>query len=181
VKSTRNRWIAIGVTLVVVLGVAFALARRGGDHFPDSVVGLQRVHSADAQGLQKQVSTMGLGNVKAKAAVYGVGDITQISVVIYSGFPAPPDPTNMLKGASSGIIASGGSMDLTNTTSLSRAGIQYVCAPFHAKLYASSTAPSDGQACVWTGGKDVGLVMTITTTDGNTAATQAADIHDAVA
>ena len=165
---------------MVVLGVAFVLARRGGDHFPDSVVGLQRVHSADAQGLQQQVSTMSLGNVKAKAAVYGVGDTTQLSVVLYSGFPAAPDPTNMLKGASGGIIASGGSMDLTHTSSLSRGGIHYLCAPFHAKLYASSAAPSDGQACVWTGGSDVGLVMTVTTTDGNIAATQAADIHDAL-
>jgi hypothetical protein len=178
--SHRGRWIAVGAVVIVVVAAIAFMVFRGGDGYPDSVAGLKRLHTSQAKAFEDLTHSLKIATVTADGAVYGVSDTAEVAVIRYHGLPSTADPDQMLQGAAGGAIGSGGSVDMSQVTHLSRNGVEYRCAPFEGKMLSPSDATSNGQVCVWVQQEDVGLVMTIATQDGTAAANQTAEIHDAL-
>lgn len=175
----RGRRIGLVAGAVVILGVVIAFAvLRNGHGYPDSLLGFERMHTADAQGLEDQARKATSGDSTVHAAAYGTGDTIEVAIARYHNLPLPAEPDGVLRFEADQLASeAGGWVDMEHVVPLSSDGVEYRCAPYAGKLFPSASEYSKGQLCVWAEKADVGLVFVLATQDGATAASQTAEIH----
>jgi hypothetical protein len=173
---------AIVVGLVALLAAGLFMLHRG-DGLPDSIAGLQRLETAEAETFEQTLSATEFSGITFRGAMYGTNGQPQLIVELFEGVPdyVMDGPLDDFFGGAAGGFAngSGGSVDLSSRMSETRDGVQYVCASFQGGIAPIPGAPSGGALCVWSG-EDLGLIVSIRSADPRAALDDAQLTHEAV-
>jgi hypothetical protein len=170
---------AVCAALLFVGAVTFVLHR--GDGFPDSIGGLPRLHSAVAKDYESSISRTQINGVRMQGAMYGVGDLPQLIVERFDGVPdayLQGSSSDFFDQAARGFEAtSGATVDTANTVSQTIDSVAYECAAVHPST--TSGTSINGALCMWKGA-DLGLLVTLRTSDPATAIADARSTYMAL-
>jgi hypothetical protein len=182
--TTRRRWpvwLGIGTLVLVVVGIVLSAAARRSDILPDQVGQLHRLHTAQVEALEHQMSAIKVGDVKIDVASYGSDDKVDLTLFRYSNLPTTPQLDAILRGAAGGIIATGGTADFDAESVQTRNGIEYRCIPFTGRLFPDDPSDTSGQVCAWEEGGTIAVIMDARTAVAGDAAADAESAHEALA
>lgn len=169
------------VVAVVALAIGGWFALRDGGGLPGSIGGMERLDTAEAQAFEEQAAANEFAGITFRGAMYGSAGAPELIVELIDGVPDGAQLgsldemfDSMGEGFASG---SGGSVTLTAKASQTIAGVEYMCAPFHA---ADPTAGElSGSVCLWHG-DGYGLIATLRSDDAQAAIADAQLVYDAV-
>jgi hypothetical protein len=169
------------VAAVVALAVGGWFMLRGPGGLPGSIGGMDRLDSAEARAFEEQSADQEFMGVTFRGAMYGSAGAPQLIVELIEGVPddAPLGSLDAMfdsmgEGFASG---SGGAVTLTAKAKQTIAGVEYICAPFHAADPTSGQI--GGSVCLWHG-DGYGLIATLRSGDAQTAIADAQLVYDAV-
>jgi hypothetical protein len=169
------------VAAVVALAVGGWFLLRGPGDLPGSISGMDRLDSAEAQAFEEQSAAQEFAGITFRGAMYGSAGSPELIVELIEGVPddAPVGTLDemfdsMGEGFASG---SGGTVTLTQKATQTIAGVDYICAPFHASDPAAGQI--GGAICLWHG-DGYGLIATLRSGDAQAAIADAQLVYDAV-
>ena len=158
----------VGAVLLLIVAATFFLHR--GDGFPESISGIPRLHSAIAKDFEHTVSSTQISGVRMRGAMYGSGALPQLIVERFDGVPdayLQGSLSDFFDQAARGFeTTSGTTVDTADTVSQTIDSIAYECAAVQPS--ATSTTSFNGALCIWKGA-DLGIVLSIRTTDPTAA------------
>jgi hypothetical protein len=180
-QPSRTSPLLAGIVAAVValaVGGWFMLRSDGG--LPGSIAGMGRLDSAEAKAFEEQAAATEFAGITFRGAMYGTAGTPELIVELIDGVPdgAPVGSLDeMFDSMGDGFASgSGGSVTLTAKAKQTIAGVDYICAPFHAAD--PTTGSIAGSVCLWHG-DGYGLVATLRTDDASTAIADAQLVYDA--
>ncbi len=149
-QETRSVWprMVVGfVAAAVIAGAAVFLVGklRGGVGFPESIIGIPRVHSpvidaAIEQGKKRQ----GVDGMEMDMAVYGTDTLPRL-FVLWVRAPGGTDPEEAFRLFAQGASSTGNTaVQTTRMTTENVDGTDYICAPVTGQLAADMCFWHDG-------------------------------------
>ncbi len=169
------------VAAVIALAIGGWFTLRGGGGLPDSIAGMQRLDTAEAQTFEEQAQATEFAGITFRGAMYGAAGTPELIVELIDGVPQDADLgsldemfDSMADGFASG---SGGAVQLTAKASETLAGVTYICAPFRATD--PTVGALAGAICLWQG-DGYGLIATLRASDAHAAIADAQLVYDAV-
>jgi hypothetical protein len=170
------------VALVATSAVAFALTRGSGGELPDSIDGVPRMHTAEANAFEHVMDGMTMADMSLSGAMYGDGETPDLVLELISGVPAEARSVPMdvfFSQAGAGLAAnSGGSVREAEAVEATDGGVEYRCAPLDLPPGAPGEAGT-GVLCMWKA-QDIGIVVTFRTGDPSAAVEDARLAYAAV-
>jgi hypothetical protein len=160
-RSGRGPVLVVAILLLLVgAGAVIVFLTQRGDGFPDSILGYGRLRGGAAETAEQFFESIRIGDLRIRAAVYTDGRAPRLVAVIYDNYPEGVDVSTLIRGASSGMEGSGGSVDDSSIQTAEGAGSRYACVEAGGPGFiVPGGAAEDGVLCVFTG-DDVGLVIT---------------------
>jgi hypothetical protein len=169
------------VAAVVALAVGGWFMLRGGGGLPGSIAGMERLDTAEAQAFEEQAAATDFAGISFRGAMYGSAGTPELIVELIDGVPegAPMGSLDeMFDSMGDGFASgSGGSVSLTAKARQTIAGVDYICAPFHASD--PTAGQIAGSVCLWHG-DGYGLIATLRSDDAQAAIADAKLTYDAV-
>lgn len=169
------------VAAVVALAVGGWFMLRADGGLPGSIAGMPRLDTAEAQAFEEQAEATEFAGITFRGAMYGSAGTPELIVELIEGVPQDAQLGSldeMFDGMADGFASgSGGAVTLTAKASQTIAGVDYICAPFHA------TDPTVGElagaVCLWRG-DGYGLIATLRNADARAAIDDARLAYEAV-
>lgn len=166
----RTRAIIAAGFAALLLAVLTTLVLRRGDGFPESIAGLPRIHSGQVRAVEEALADTEVAGVTFQIAMYGNADIPALIVERFEGVPdAYLNETSeqIFDDSVRGFEATSyTTADTEGKVTRTIGAVSYTCASIRPES-ASQPTPS-GSLCVWKG-TDLGVVVTVRTTDPTAA------------
>jgi hypothetical protein len=169
------------VVVLGLIGIVVFVTGGGSDTLPDQVGELHRLHTAQVQELEDQLSAIKFGDIRIEVAAYGSGDEVELALFRYSNLPATAQIDAMLRGAAGGIIGTGGTADFAAESVHTLNGVEYRCIPFTGRLFPDDASDANGHVCAWEQDGAVVAIMDPGTAAASDAAADADATHAALA
>lgn len=173
----------VGLVVVVAIAAVVFLVPRGGDGWPASIDGLQRLDTASAHDFERSLADAKFAGVRIQGAMYGTGETPQLMVERFVGdteglTTVPLD--SLMEGAAGGLNGSGaGTVDQVAVVRDTRADVEYQCMPIRFVGPAATALAPAGSMCAWSGA-DVGLVVTLRSPEPSLAVDDAVAVYSAL-
>jgi hypothetical protein len=177
-KSNTSLFVGIGVLAIAVIAAVafFALKKSGPGGFPETLGGVARNHSSQAQQIENEAQQQSFAGMTITVAVYGSDTSPSHIAMLFHNVPDSIKGQSLapfLDQLASGFSGSGaGSVDTSQALSQSIGGVEYLCLPM-------SVSGQGGAMCVFNGDQ-LGAVLTLTTSDPHSALTLAQQVSDSV-
>jgi hypothetical protein len=153
--------------------VVGAVLLTGGSHvsFPNRIADQQKVTSPTLRGLADGIARQAsFGSTKPQVAFYGPESSPAFLVMAYD--VGTNDIGAEFEGGVAGFErSSGGTVDRTAETTITRGAVQYECAPF-------TVSNVQGDLCMWGDDDTTGFVATLSQSPPGISLVQ--QVHDAV-
>jgi len=177
-------WIGVGVGLVaMVIAAVIAILASNDDGFPESLEGLDRIHSSESDVFEATLREFALAGITISGAMYGGGDEQPVLLVERieaqdGGIGSIPLQATF-DGAVSGFENTGaGEVDEESSVEGERSGFEIVCASV--EVVASPSMPAgEATMCGWKG-QVIGVVFDFRDSDASAALDTAGRIAAAV-
>jgi hypothetical protein len=172
-SPTRGIVIGVGIALLAVIVIATAVVLTSdGDGLPESVDGLDRIHSREAEAFEENLDEFALAGITITGAMYGEEDGPPLLLVerieAGDGEAAAIPLRATFDGAVVGFESSGaGEVDEDASVEGDRAGFEVMCASV--EVVADPSIPGGvATMCGWKG-RVIGVVFDFRTSDTTTA------------
>jgi hypothetical protein len=172
-SGIRGIWIGIGIGLLAVIVIAtLVILTSDGDGLPESVDGLDRLHSSEAEAFEESLDEFALAGITISGAMYGEEEGPPLLLVerieAGDGETAPIPLRATFDGAVVGFESSGaGEVDEGASVEGERSGFEVICASV--EVVADPSMPGGvATMCGWRG-RVIGVVFDFRTSDTTTA------------
>ncbi len=169
----RGIWIGVGIGLIAIVAVALiAILTSDHDGLPESVDGLDRLHSSQADAFEESLGEFALAGITISGAMYGEANGPPLLLVerieSEDGQTALIPLRATFDGAIGGFESSGaGDVDEDSSVDGERSGFEVICAPVEA-LANPSIPGGVATICGWKG-RFIGVVFDFRSSDTTAA------------